>query len=173
MPRVSPGDVIEPMQLTSLSHGLVRVPSSKPVHLQFRRFAGCPICNLHLREYSKGLEALKAAGIESVAFFHSTVEEMLPYQGSLPFPIVADPEKTHYRRFGVEASFVGMLHPRVALSFLQGAFTTKSNMMDGSGGHLGLPADFLIAPDGRVLAAHYGTHADDHWSLEDVLAASR
>lgn len=161
------------MQLESLSHGPVAIPSSKLVHLQFRRFAGCPICNLHLRDYSKGLEQLKAAGVESVAFFHSTVEEMLPYQGSLPFPIVADPQKTHYRRFGVEASFVGMLHPRVAASFLQGAFTTKSNMLAGSGGHLGLPADFLIAPDGTVRAAHYGAHADDHWSVADVLALAR
>lgn len=161
------------MQLESLSHGPVAIPSTKLVHLQFRRFAGCPICNLHLRDYSKGLEQLKAAGVESVAFFHSTVEEMLPYQGSLPFPIVADPQKTHYRRFGVEASFVGMLHPRVAASFLQGVFTTKSNMLTGSGGHLGLPADFLIAPDGTVRAAHYGAHADDHWSVADVLAASR
>lgn len=161
------------MQLESLSHGPVRIPSSKLLHLQFRRFAGCPICNLHLRDYSKGLEQLKAAGVESVAFFHSTVEEMLPYQGSLPFPIVADPQKTHYRRFGVEASFVGMLHPRVTLKFLQGVFTTKSSMMDGSGGHLGLPADFLIAPDGTVRAAHYGAHADDHWSVADVLALAR
>lgn len=161
------------MQLESLSHGPVRIPSSKLVHLQFRRFAGCPICNLHLREYSKGLEPLKAAGIESVAFFHSTVEEMLPYQGSLPFPIVADPQKVYYRRFGVEASLVGMLHPKVAASFLQGAFTTKSNMLAGSGGHLGLPADFLIAPDGTVRAVHYGAHADDHWSVDQVLAASR
>ncbi len=34
---------------------------------------------------------------------------------------------------------------------------------------LGLPADFLIDPDGRVLAAHYGTHANDQWSVDDLL----
>ena len=38
---------------------------------------------------------------------------------------------------------------------------------------LGLPADFLIAPDGRVLAAHYGSHADDQWSLDELLALAR
>ena len=34
---------------------------------------------------------------------------------------------------------------------------------------LGLPADFLIGPDGTIHAAHYGRHANDQWSLDDLL----
>ncbi|MFD8725590.1 hypothetical protein ACFV2H_48560 [Streptomyces sp. NPDC059629] len=34
---------------------------------------------------------------------------------------------------------------------------------------LGLPADFLIAPDGRILAAKYGEHAYDQWSVDHLL----
>ncbi|MEV7802206.1 hypothetical protein AB0O28_04580 [Microbispora sp. NPDC088329] len=30
--------------------------------------------------------------------------------------------------------------------------------------------DFLIAPDGTVLAVHPGRHADDQWSMDDLLA---
>jgi hypothetical protein len=37
------------------------------------------------------------------------------------------------------------------------------------GGRLGLPADFLIAPDGRVLAEKYGAHVDDQWSVDELL----
>jgi hypothetical protein len=37
------------------------------------------------------------------------------------------------------------------------------------GGRYGLPADFLVSPDGIVLAAHYGEHADDQWSVDTVL----
>lgn len=37
------------------------------------------------------------------------------------------------------------------------------------GGSFGLPGDFLIAPDGRILAAKYGEHADDQWSVDEVL----
>ncbi len=37
------------------------------------------------------------------------------------------------------------------------------------GGRSGLPADFLVDGEGVVLAAHYGTHADDSWSVDDVL----
>ena len=41
------------------------------------------------------------------------------------------------------------------------------------GGRFGLPADFLIAPDGRVPARKYGIHADDQWSVEAVLTLAR
>jgi hypothetical protein len=37
------------------------------------------------------------------------------------------------------------------------------------GGPLGLPTDFQIAPDGNVLACQYGSHADDQWSVDDLL----
>jgi hypothetical protein len=39
-----------------------------------------------------------------------------------------------------------------------------------AGGRYGLPADFLISPEGIVLEAHYGEHADDQWSVDDVLS---
>jgi hypothetical protein len=35
---------------------------------------------------------------------------------------------------------------------------------------VGLPADFLIARDGTVIAAKYGQHAYDQWSVDDLLA---
>jgi hypothetical protein len=41
------------------------------------------------------------------------------------------------------------------------------------GGSLGLPADFLIASDGRVLALKYGRHADDQWSIDELLTRVR
>ena len=41
------------------------------------------------------------------------------------------------------------------------------------GGSLGLPADFLLAVDGQVLACKYGVHADDQWSVDEVLSLAR
>jgi hypothetical protein len=38
---------------------------------------------------------------------------------------------------------------------------------------LGLPADFLIGPDGRVRAVKYGRHAGDQWSVDDLLRVAR
>jgi hypothetical protein len=40
-------------------------------------------------------------------------------------------------------------------------------------GNLGLPADLLIAGDGRVVAVKYGTHAYDQWSVDELLGAAR
>jgi hypothetical protein len=39
------------------------------------------------------------------------------------------------------------------------------------GGRLGLPADFLIDQEGRILACKYGEHAYDQWSVDELLAA--
>jgi hypothetical protein len=32
-----------------------------------------------------------------------------------------------------------------------------------------MPADFLIASDGAVVARKYGKHADDQWSVDELL----
>jgi hypothetical protein len=38
---------------------------------------------------------------------------------------------------------------------------------------LGLPADFLVSSGGQLVASHYGTHASDQWSVDEVLALAR
>lgn len=42
-----------------------------------------------------------------------------------------------------------------------------------AGGRNGLPADLLVAPDGRVVASKYGTHVDDQWSVDELLELAR
>ena len=41
------------------------------------------------------------------------------------------------------------------------------------GGPLGLPADLLIAADGKVNASDYGRHAYDQWSEDQLLALAK
>jgi len=41
--------------------------------------------------------------------------------------------------------------------------------LNPAGGNLGLPADFLIAPEGRIIASKYGVHAFDQWSVDEVI----
>ena len=38
-----------------------------------------------------------------------------------------------------------------------------------TGGAFGLPADFLIAPDGRLAAVKYGKNAYDQWTVDELL----
>ena len=163
------GELLSPFSLETLSHGRLQVPGTGLIHLQFRRFAGCPICSLHLRSFARGVSRLEAAGITSVAFFHSSAESLRPYHAELPFPVVPDPERRWYRAFGVERSLRSVLDPRAWAAGVRGLVQAPSNPLVGEGGHLGLPADFLIAPDGRLLDVRYGTHADDQWELEELL----
>lgn len=85
--------------------GSVSVPDpERLVHLQFRRFAGCPVCHLHLRSVVRRHAEIEAAGIREVVLFHSTAEELRPHIADFPFAVIADPQQRLYREFGVESS---------------------------------------------------------------------
>jgi peroxiredoxin len=172
-PRRRVGDIVRPVSFDTLSHGRFTLPATGLVHLQFRRFTGCPVCNLHLRSFARQKALLDAEAITTVAFFHSPADGMRPYQGDLPFPVVPDPERHHYRAFGVERSWRAILHPRVIAAALSGLFRAPSNPLAGGSAQGGLPADFLIDETGRILALHYGRHANDQWSVQEVLEKAR
>lgn len=151
------------------------------VHLQFRRFAGCPVCNLHVRSLVLRRAEIEAAGIREVLVFHSPAAELREHTGDLPFDVIADPGKALYAEFGVGASPRALLHPRAYLPILRAvarsAIAIARRRERGPanrpvGGRFGLPADFLIAPDGAVLARRYGRHVYDQWSVDELLALS-
>jgi peroxiredoxin len=170
--KLSIGDMAPATVLETIRGDHLAVPdsSARIVHLQFRRFAGCPVCNFHLLTFARRREDLEAAGIREVVLFHSSRDEMLKYQAQLPFDCVADPAKQHYRRFGVETSRLSVLHPRVFWSGLRWILATGRFYKKAENGILGLPADFLIDPQGRIVAAKYGLHADDHWDVDELLS---
>jgi peroxiredoxin len=170
--RRSVGETVTPFSVSTLSHGPLSVPAQELIHLQFRRFAGCPICNLHLRTFAKQMPELERAGVRTVAFFHSSAESMMPYQGDLPFPVVPDLERRWYRTFGVERSMRAVLHPGAAWMGLKGLVSVPSSAFAGEGGHDGLPADFLIDGAGIIRALRYGAHANDQWSVEEVISVA-
>jgi peroxiredoxin len=166
--------------LTSIHGEALSIPlPDRLVHLQFRRFAGCPLCNMHLQSFVRRHDEIAANGVREVVIFHSAVSELLHHEDHLPFTVVADPEKRLYREFGVEASWRALLDPRVWLPIISTVFNSVREVVrhrrpippvKPAGGSLGLPADFLIAADGRVLAYKYGVHADDQWSVDEVLS---
>jgi peroxiredoxin len=116
---------------------------------------------------------LKAAGIEEVVVFHSPKVSLLPYQGSFPFAVIADPDKKLYAQYGVDTSLFALLDVRAWPAIVRGASLSDKPKGDPEGGSLGRPADFLIAPDGRIVASHYGRHAYDQWSVDDLLRLAR
>ncbi len=173
--KIKAGETIPTLQLADLHSTAVPIPNPKAkwVHLQFRRFAGCPICNLHLHEFVARNAELQAAGIQEVVVFHSPRESLLPYQGNFPFAVIADPEKKLYRQFGVDSSVFAILDVRAWPAMLKGMSAADKPKGDPEGGALGRPADFLIAPDGKVVASHYGRHAYDQWSVDELLRMAK
>ncbi|WP_194815984.1 peroxiredoxin-like family protein [Nocardia sp. XZ_19_385] len=159
-----------------------RIPIPDPdclVHLQFRRFAGCPVCNLHLRSIVNRHPEITAANIREVVVFHSSADELRKYTADFPLDFIADPGRALYREFGVESGRRALLDPRAWPTILRGVVHTVIAVLrkrqiappgEPEGGRLGLPADFLIAPDGRVIASKHGVHADDQWSVDELLA---
>lgn len=176
------GTVVEPARLVAIDGASIRVPGPGRLHLQFRRFAGCPICSLHLRSFADRHAEVAAAGITEVVFFHSAAEQLRGYQADLPFAVVADPRRDHYGRFGVETGVRSLLDPRSWPGAVRGGGQWLAHHGDprwagvgesDDGTHLGLPADFLIDPDGSLAAVHYGAHADDQWSVDELLRINR
>src|SRR5213592_5119344 len=178
------GDAFPTLELAASFGERVRVPdpAGEYVHLQLRRFAGCPICNLPLRSIVSRHDEIRTHGIREVIVFHSTAAELAKHEAELPFPLIADPERQLYRRLGAErgpSSLVSMRALRAAIAGQAAALRHQSTMRGAlgpvkpTGGLLGLPADFLIAPDGRIAALKYGQHAYDQWTVDELLEHAR
>jgi peroxiredoxin len=106
-------DTIARRTLAGVSGKPISVPDGdRLLHLQFRRFAGCPVCNLHLQSFRRRYAEIVAAGIREVVAFHSTADDPRPYTADLPFAVFADPDKRLYREFGVESSVRALVDPR-------------------------------------------------------------
>jgi hypothetical protein len=61
--RIVPGDTITARELTTIQSERILLPApSVLTHLQFRRYAGCPVCNLHLHSIARRHDEITAAG---------------------------------------------------------------------------------------------------------------
>ena len=180
--RFSAGSVVKHRELLTIRSEPIRIPDEHwKLHLQFRRFAGCPVCDLHLHEIVQKHGMILSASIKEVVVFHTDPKELLRYAEDLPFAVIADPDKQLYAEFGVESGRRALLDPRSWIPIARGVLRGLQSISRGKpvppfnpqGGRFGLPAEFLIASDGRTLASKYGSHAYDQWSVDELLTLSR
>jgi len=89
--KLTAGQTVPVLSLLDVHHKEVQFPEpqGRTTHLQFRRFAGCPICNLHLQSFVQRIAEIERAGVREVVVFHSSDHQLLPYQGNFPF--IQDP----------------------------------------------------------------------------------
>ena len=170
--KFKPGDVLPKTVMEAVTGEAINLPDAKRlVHLQFRRFVDCPICNTHIAELRRRAGETEAADIKEVIVFHSSPKSIRSYQKDVPFLMVGDPTKAFYRAFGVETS-LAFISPKALGAAMRGMAHGHFGLRLG-GGPLGLPADFLIAPSGRINAVKYGTDAYDQWSVDELLTLAK
>jgi peroxiredoxin len=171
--RLRAGNLAPPIHGTSVHGSEVIVPGrwSGLTHVQFLRFAGCPVCNLHLREFITRNVELQAAGIRELVLFHSEANFIDDYYGELPFDMIADPRREIYAQYRIEKSPWAILSPGAWPGLVKGYRLKKAGKIDST--TFGLPADFLIDSTGHILHCAYGAHSSDQWSVDDVLVLAR
>lgn len=153
----------------------------RTVLLSFNRAAVCPLCNLRTANLIRRYPMYQRAGLDVISFFESSPRMVHTYldRQRAPFPIVADPTRAIYTRFGLQSSLAGALwafisrrpaYREAARLDIGGRLIENITKMDGRMG--GLPGDFLIGPDGRVRYAYYGRDAGDFPLFRDIEAAA-
>ena len=172
--RKAIGDVIPKTEWSNIHDGSVLIPQQNAfIHLQFRRFAGCPVCNLHLQSFFKRAEELKANNVHEVVVFHASQKDMLASVVDVPFDLIADPSRKLYKDFGVDTSWKALLNLGVIQKALKGIRKFGMRVPQSLEAELGVPADFLINQSGTIVALKYGAHADDQWSVEEVIELAK
>jgi peroxiredoxin len=173
--RLQPPQAAPSFSVETIDDGTVSLEqfAGKPLLLMFHRYAGCPMCNIRLHNFAGEFPELHARGLEAVAFFHSPVQEIRKHAGGrqYPFMIASDPKFRVYRQYGVETSW-----PRLMMSFVRPSVYAELFRALRHGFRGGkpspqlakMPADFLIRPDGRIHAVHYGRSIGDHMSQQAI-----
>lgn len=147
----------------------------KKVYLLFMRFAGCPVCNLHVHSLLKHADAFKEKNIEVVLVYESSISTMRTYldDTAYPFTFVADPQNALYDRYGIEKSwgkFLASLFKGLIAKVGAGEkLFKKKPKADGKLNRM--EAEFLIDESGKIVIAHYASFLGDNVSIEKILNA--
>lgn len=147
----------------------------KRVLVGFFRHAGCPFCNTRVHRLESRYEELKKMGLEMIFFFESDKETLLSndfHRGVSPIPIISDPEKTWYDRYGVEESAMASAKSHLT-SFFSTAIRAKLkklpvHWMKGNESINTLPAEFLIDEYGMVQKLLYCKRLSQGLGMETI-----
>lgn len=137
--------------------------------LSFFREANCPFCNFRVYELTHNYRSLDALGLDIVTVFSSDETQIRRFvaRQPRPFRMVADPEDSAHRIFGVERSFMGKLIAMMRRLPAMMRGMREVGMAGMATGNL-LPADFLIDEQGHVIETYYGRDAGDHIPIERI-----
>ncbi|MEM7127442.1 MAG: peroxiredoxin-like family protein [Chloroflexota bacterium] len=171
--KLQSGNVAKSFQVTDIFEQPIDLDNyrGKPLLLSFYRYAACPLCNLRIHQLVQQYDGFAAQGLQTLAFFQSPAAKILEYvtgKNDVPFPLIADPEHTLYRLYGVEqASVVGYIRG-VFSKRMWAAHKMDYIINDPEGIQTLHPADFLIDQDFKIHTAFYGTDIGEHIPLSQI-----
>jgi thioredoxin-dependent peroxiredoxin len=147
----------------------------KRVLVAFFRHAGCPFCNLRVHALTKVHQEFKTKGLEMIFFFESKENVLLRsifHKEVSPIPLISDPDKTWYKAYGLEESFVKSSISHLS-SFVQTAFKAGTNgvpshiMADGESFST-MPAEFLLDHDLMIKKVLYSQRLNDRLAIDEI-----
>jgi peroxiredoxin Q/BCP len=143
-----------------------------PAVVSFTRYAGCPVCQLHVGRIAAAMAEFRARSCGVFVVFQSAPArlEAAMAEWKPGFSAVADPAAAVYDAFGAAKSLSGYLRPGSLLAWGQSIMAGKRHGRF-EGRELQMPADFVIDGGGRIGLAHYGGHVGDDVPLSALLAA--
>jgi len=143
----------------------------KHVVLVFRRYAGCPLCQLSMAELKNKYQEFKQRDAEIIVFVQSP-KKTLEQQGveGFPFAIIPDPEEKYYELYGVgSGNIFDVINPDV---IRKGIRATLKGHVQGKmeGNAWQLPGDFIVSKEGLLMLARVGENVGDGLSAEKLLS---
>jgi peroxiredoxin len=144
----------------------------RKVYLTFERNAGCPVCNLRVRELLKHADYFSTHQITVLLVYKSTVEKMKDYLEDVrsPFHFIADPENALYKQYQIERSFLkvfkGLFHGLIGKAMAGKKLFRKPTNQDGHTSTI--PGEFVIDEKGNLSAVHYGEYIGDNLALDQL-----
>ncbi len=147
----------------------------KKIILSFYRNVSCPFCNRRVHQVMGNNLRFKNAGVQLLFLFESSNEKLASsnfHKGISPWPLIGDPQKRIYQIYGVENSALKMMKTMFVANVGQAKKDTKDlNLPADKDSSMNLiPADFFIDENFKIVKAHYGTHLDDHVSIDELKA---
>jgi thioredoxin-dependent peroxiredoxin len=147
----------------------------KKILIAFFRHAGCPFCNLRVHALTKVYDELKSKGMEMIFFFESKDTVILRssfHKGVSPIPLISDPEKKQYDRYGLEESAKKSAISHVT-SFVPTVIKAKAaglpvHLMESGESINTMPAEFLIDKGLVIRKVLYSDRLTQRLDLEDV-----
>jgi len=167
--------------LPGLGHPAFRLSElrGKKILLSFLRNAGCAVCNLWVVTTMRRAPEWRAAGLEVVAIFESTVEKLTAqFEGRVPpFAVLADPDGALHNLFQSRTDparvSVVAASPASAEALERAARAGFPPRHEEGANFFRIPSEILVREDGTIAWIHVAEDVSNHLDPDLVTRFAR